>query len=598
MIIGSLLTACGQTISASETEILSTDSIQPEASATTVKESSENTSSEWFQAYMDYMIANHQYESEYTFIYLDNDDIPEMLFDEGEKAENHTLLYFKDGEVSKEIFDGEIFKFLDRTGLIYTKIGKSYDYNHLIRVYSFEKGNISLLASAREYMTDEDIEKYRSGDYYKEDFLTYEFDGKAVDKETYDNKVGELIDIERIHYPINKCSYSELIHIRNSFNDHKNLTADDILKKALDSSYETLAVKPTMRQHYDNWQEAYSDYIECWIWEDCEETWEFWHRAVTAHEIEWSKHHGSFYLIFLDNDDVPELFLSTNSFAGGSEVATFQNGKCTGIHLRDSSSRYVPYSGCLFTDAKGAVYITKLEKGNFDIKLVGDYLMYWPIEGDSETVEFEYSLGKDSKSVTKEEYEKEISKYMDLDAAVWPEGEYQYEEIKSILDTGSHRSEGHSYRFVLDNVSWNEALEQSIEKGGYLAVITCNEELEYVKHCIEKSELTDYSFYVAYRKDSVKVDGEFILGRWVYPDGRLERVDILYDYSGYEDPSFPGYTDREFEKNEWELMYADFGLLKYNKDNSGLYLYYAPEDIVSIAPKYDGKIGYIVEYDE
>lgn len=603
MIIGSLLTACGQTISASETEILSTDSIQPEASATTVKESSEDTSSEWFQAYMDYMIANHQYESEYTFIYLDNDDIPEMLFDEGEKAENHTLLYFKDGEVSKEIFDGEIFKFLDRTGLIYTKIGKSYDYNHLIRVYSFEKGNNSLLASAREYMTDEDIEKYRSGDYYKEDFLTYEFDGKAVDKETYDNKVGELIDIERIHYPINKCSYSELIHIRNSFNDHKNLTADDILKKALDSSYETLAVKPTMRQHYDNWQEAYSDYIECWIWEDCEETWEFWHRAVTAHEIEWSKHHGSFYLIFLDNDDVPELFLSTNSFAGGSEVATFQNGKCTGIHLRDSSSRYVPYSGCLFTDAKGAVYITRLVNGKFDIVMTGEYHIYYPGE-NWDIEECGYWIGKDSddvtqddfkmdyeNTVTEQEYKAAIAKYMDMDKAVWvgdEDIEYQYEEIVSILKTGHTRSANHRYELIRTDITWDQAFEAAQKAGGYLTVVTGEDECETIRELIEDENLKDSLFYVSYINGK---NGEE--DKWIYSDKTEETADFILHQNCQ-------YGDSEYSLDNGELNFrdGDVGIIKYSSSDSDIYLYLVPKDLLAYAEQYKGRIGYIIEYDE
>ena len=89
-----------------------------------------------------------------------------------------------------------------------------------------------------------------------------------------------------------------------------------------------------------------------------------------------------------------------------------------------------------------------------------------------------------------------------------------------------------------------------------------------------------------------------------FPDGREEigyKPDKHYYWDEWDDDwnSFKKGHDDWY--NRWGKDYSDvceYGVLKYNKELSSVYLNFAPSDVLQYVPDYSGKIGYIVEYDE
>ena len=98
----------------------------------------------------------------------------------------------------------------------------------------------------------------------------------------------------------------------------------------------------------DPWRVAYLNYID------------------NLQEIYEGTDGGTFtyYLIYLDDNDIPELFIETDSEASGERIVTYYNGDTVDYQLSRIGSTYIERSGLLFTDTGHMdyypVYITKL----------------------------------------------------------------------------------------------------------------------------------------------------------------------------------------------------------------------------------------------
>ena len=306
-------------------------------------------------------------------------------------------------------------------------------------------------------------------------------------------------------------------------------------------------------------------------------------------------------LIYLDDDDIPELMIDTNAEAGGEIIATYYDGEVVDYVLSRIGTKYIPETGLLYTDTGHMdyypVYISKLENGQFT--QIAEGLYYMSDEererlsslDESEESSINYTYEWEGQEVTKEEFNSNIESYIDIDLLERPDDYYQLGEICAMLQTGKWSSYGHRYELVKENVSWQEAFDEAQAKGGYLATITCNEELEVVQELIEKENMTDNSFYVAFRKGEWDGD-EFMNDRWVLPSGENVNTYSSYDYEYRNDPDY----DSSFKETEWDVYDGKAGLLMYG--SSGLYLYFAPDDIAESVPKYKDHVGYVIEYDE
>ncbi|HAG68636.1 MAG TPA: hypothetical protein DCL38_01525 [Lachnospiraceae bacterium] len=147
----------------------------------------------------------------------------------------------------------------------------------------------------------------------------------------------------------------------------------------------------------------------------------------------------------------------------------------------------------------------------------------------------------------------------------------------------------HEYAFVIGDVTWQEAWEDALDRGGYLAHMNSDEEIRYIIKELMNKNLTGYSFFLGGRRREGKN-----AYRWIAPDGKPfgERLDSeKYTEGLYWLPGEPSYEDKD---SGYEERYMN---LIYKKDEERWYWNDVPNDIVSISDYWKGRIGYIVEFD-
>ncbi|WP_176762298.1 hypothetical protein [Eubacterium oxidoreducens] len=79
----------------------------------------------------------------------------------------------------------------------------------------------------------------------------------------------------------------------------------------------------------------------------------------------------TYTLIYLDDNDIPEIFIDSGVEAGGQMIATYYDGKVTEQHFSRIGSQYIEKTGLVYTNTGHMDYyplsITKLENGEFTV---------------------------------------------------------------------------------------------------------------------------------------------------------------------------------------------------------------------------------------
>lgn len=329
----------------------------------------------------------------------------------------------------------------------------------------------------------------------------------------------------------------------------------------------------------ESWETAYADYIDS-ICEDNE-------LSVDM----------SFSLILLDDDDIPELFISTGYEARGEIVLTYYNNEVVSQQLSRLGSQYIERSGLIYTNTGHMGYypveIKKLENGEFSVIASGKNVFRSSKENLGCELDEEGQPISDyeweGETVTEDEFYAKIDKIFDREQGIYPERRYSAKEMTAKLRTGACTSEGHRYELIQADVdSWEEAQKLCKEKGGYLATITSPDEQDTIAAQITEENMGDVSFYVGYRNGE-KINGEYYSDRWINFDGSFTMSGFMYGLWKYDAP--------DYEHDEWDYEYQDCGLVKYYESTYQIYLFEAPERLLDISPEYAGKMGYICEYD-
>ena len=152
--------------------------------------------------------------------------------------------------------------------------------------------------------------------------------------------------------------------------------------------------------------------------------------------------HVSFALIYIDNDEIPELYLSGVCEAEGDMVCSFKNGVVVYQYLgRTHGGKYIERSGKLINQNghMGNYYdnVYQLNKNGFSEILNASYTERYEDPGNGEyNVIREYLIG--GTTVSEAEYNHAVSSAFDLSRAVrLDEGAVSYTEMIQLLQNGS-----------------------------------------------------------------------------------------------------------------------------------------------------------------
>lgn len=163
----------------------------------------------------------------------------------------------------------------------------------------------------------------------------------------------------------------------------------------------------------------------------------------------------------------------------------------------------------------------------------------------------------------------------------------------NVLKEAIHEDDIHRYEVFVDDCTWDEAYQKCLRMGGYLARINSKKEFEYITtNVVEK--VKDYSkkqYYVGMRRDSdsdayylVDENNEFMGER--LDNGYTKWANSLWLSKE------PSYYDSTLNLEE-----TCISIFKYKETNKWV-MNDIPANLVIQVPSYEGKIGYICEFNE
>ena len=319
-------------------------------------------------------------------------------------------------------------------------------------------------------------------------------------------------------------------------------------------------------------------------------------QAAYIEYIEGFERKGSCYysLIYVDEDDIPELVIDTRGEADGCFLVTFHNGVTDVLQTVRREFTYMEKKNLLLNSSGNTGfyfdYIHSIENGKWVYLTGGEYR-----EDHENQTEYyvEYLYEWEGKSVDEEEYKEKIAKIFDREQAIEPEQYERLDEMLFRLQMGTAQSQTHRYELYVGDITWDEAKKQCEEKGGYLAAITTIEEYEHIKKGIEDSGQTPVAYWIGASCD--RPSSYYPTYEWHEPKrDYLKDIFISYTIMGkyWADGETSYYRQAAEEKIDETGIY-----LLYDDAKEDCYLYDAPMDTLLRDPEYTGKIGYICEYD-
>ncbi len=309
----------------------------------------------------------------------------------------------------------------------------------------------------------------------------------------------------------------------------------------------------------------------------------------------------AYSLIYVDDDEIPELAVEhrldggRTSVDGGCRVLlTFHDGLldqweplrsrftyiegenliCKITNNVDVNERFCYNTVYTIQDGKwvsvgGGGYRESVDTSVLPVKMA--MLFGSDIDGEKYLIQ-EYSWGDES--VSGEEYAARLNAIYPEGQGMYPQKYYGLDDICAIIRTGDVASAGHRYELVVEDATWEEAAAHCQEKGGYLATITSQEEMDRIQAQVISEQKTDITFYVG-AKDL----------KWL--EHGTEEVDVMCLYTALD----------FWLGGELEYRCQPHLILLYHEPDERCYLTDAENDILESKPSYTGKVGYICEYD-
>lgn len=147
----------------------------------------------WKKAYIDHL--NRQDDEQwqgYHLIYVDSDDIPELVEIGRDEATGCGIVSFADGSVDETFLRRLYFTYIERGGLLCNSEGNMDYYYDL--VFRMENGRLNMIASG--YYGAEDNSKVEI-DANGDPVYVYEWDGVRMEKDAYDQALNAVYPMDQ-----------------------------------------------------------------------------------------------------------------------------------------------------------------------------------------------------------------------------------------------------------------------------------------------------------------------------------------------------------------------------------------------------------------
>lgn len=150
-------------------------------------------------------------------------------------------------------------------------------------------------------------------------------------------------------------------------------------------------------------------------------------------------------------------------------------------------------------------------------------------------------------------------------------------------------SEGgiHRYEYVISDCTWTEAYQKCLEAGGYLVRINSQVEFEHIVSEIKDKQMQNIQFRIGGRRENNSQDYY-----WVDESNQLYGEKINSDSYWCKNlwmSGEPSFSDKDIQETCLDMFYYKSAETWVWND--------VPDDIMSTAPEFSGKIGYICEYE-
>ena len=165
-----------------------------------------------------------------------------------------------------------------------------------------------------------------------------------------------------------------------------------------------------------------------------------------------------------------------------------------------------------------------------------------------------------------------------------PEEEAPAEEPEEVIEEGIH-----TYELIVSDVTWTQAYEDCIARGGHLVRINSEEEYQAILQQISQEDKNNIKFWLGGRRNADSHEY-----RWAYED-RTYGDEVLNGddkYASYWLSGEPSYEDEAVGSQE---MYMN---MFYMKKEDRWVWNDVPDDLIAVVNTYAGTVGYICEYEE
>ncbi len=192
-------------------------------------EAGENSNAAWAEAYHKYLVdfgrtfdgyeySGPEYRS-YDYIYVNDDDIPELVMQGQDEATGNIVLTYNNGKIDELQTSRLYFDYIEKGNLLRNSdghMGGYYDY-----IYSIIDGKWKMENCGEYYVEDNSV-------MWDDDDLIYEWNGKKVSRSEYEKALKDIYDEKKAVPGSGVLGYEEILDkLKNSAQGIKDAFLED-----------------------------------------------------------------------------------------------------------------------------------------------------------------------------------------------------------------------------------------------------------------------------------------------------------------------------------------------------------------------------------